>query len=132
MKHLILPLTACFTLIAQGAIAGQFEDRSVKCYFFQNETLAIKETCTSSGGSWAGGGGHSLKWSDGVVSIIKFGLHGRGTPVCPDRSQVSVDGVCGTQYFRSTKTLKRTSESSESTMHCVQLEKKSVCWNFQI
>ena len=117
------------TIVPQTAQARTFENATVSCYFFKGETLALKETCQSNGASWMGGGGHSLKWSDGVVTEVKFGLHGRGTPVCPDKEQTSVDGKCGSTYYRSAKTLKKiNSTGKEETIHCIQLKGKSVCW----
>jgi len=111
------------------AQARSFENTTVSCYFFKGETLALKETCKSNGSSWAGGGGHSLKWSDGVVTEIKFGLQGRGTPICADKEQTSVDGQCGNTYYRSAKTLKRVNPTGQGeTIYCVQLVNKSVCW----
>jgi hypothetical protein len=132
--QLLVSSTIALTLFG-GAIAPQiaqartFENATVPCYFFKGETLALKETCQSNGASWMGGGGHSLKWSDGVVTEIKFGLHGRGTPVCPDKEQTSVDGKCGSTYYRSGKTLKRiNSTEKEESIHCIQLKGKSICW----
>jgi hypothetical protein len=117
------------TITPQIAQARTFENATVPCYFFKGETLDLKEICQASGSSWMGGGSHSLKWSDGIVTKIKFGLHGRGTPVCPDKEQVSVDGKCGSTYSRSVKTLKRVdSKGKDETIYCVQLKGKSVCW----
>ena len=122
---LLLPIT----VFPKGAIARTFSNKTVDCYFFKGERLALNDTCKSDGGSWMGGGGHSLKWSDGIVTQIKFGLHGRGTPVCQIREQQSVDGKCGDVYLRSAKTLKRIDkESEEKSIYCVQLDRKSVCW----
>jgi hypothetical protein len=112
----------------KSAIARSFNNNSVPCYFFKGEVLEIQEVCKSDGGSWAGGGGHSLKWSDGIITRIKFGLHGRGTPVCPSTELTSVDGKCGKTYYRSNTTFKRVKNSSDDTIVCVQLDRKSVCW----
>jgi hypothetical protein len=112
----------------QTAIARVFYNNRVPCYFFKDEILEIQEVCQSDGGSWAGGGGHSLKWSDGVITRIKFGVQRRVTHICPSREQVSVDGKCGETYYRSNKTFKRSTSTSEDTMFCVQLDRKSVCW----
>ena len=121
---LLLPIT----VFPKGAIAGSFNNKTVECYFFNGERLALKDTCKSDGVSWAGGGGHRLKWSDGIVTQIKFGLHGRGTPICPSKTQNSVDDKCGDVYSRSTKTLKRIEERGGNSITCVQLDRKSVCW----
>jgi hypothetical protein len=112
----------------QIAHARSFKNSSVRCYFFNGETLVMEELCQSDGASWTGGGGHNLKWSDGITTQIKFGLQGRGTPVCPIKGQISVDGTCGEVYKRSTKTLKRVNNTHSSTIGCVQLDRKSVCW----
>jgi hypothetical protein len=127
----LIALTLIIPTVAQQAIAGSFKDRSYRCYFFKGETLTIKDICKSDGGSWAGGGGQSLKWSDGTITSIQFGLQGRGTPACPSTDQISVDGTCGEPYYRSTKTLKRLNKPTGNVMECVQLDKKSVCWKFQ-
>ena len=121
---LLLPIT----VLPKGAIAREFSNKTVGCYFFKGEKLALQETCKSDGASWMGGGGHSLKWSDGIVTQIKFGLHGRGTPICPSKTQNSVDDTCGEIYSRSMKTLKRVDEGSKNSITCVQLDRKSVCW----
>jgi hypothetical protein len=115
-------------IVPQIAQARWFKNSSVRCYFFKGETLAMEETCKSDGASWAGGGGHSLKWSDGITTKIKFGLQGRGTPACPIEGQMSVDGKCGEGYLRSTKTLRRVNNPNDDFIHCVQLDRKSVCW----
>jgi hypothetical protein len=95
-----IALICAIPVIAQPASAASFKDKPVHCYFFQGEKLAIDNTCKSSGGSWAGGGGHSLKWNDGVTTQITFGLQGRGTPACPNSNQMAVDNVCGKTYYR--------------------------------
>ncbi len=114
----------------KASIAGQFKDRSVHCYFVKGEVIQLNETCTSDGVSWGGGGGHSLKWNDGVVTLIKFGRHGRGERVCPSEDQMSVDDVCGKSYYRSAKTFRRTDSTNGDLISCVQLERNSVCWKF--
>jgi hypothetical protein len=115
-------------ILPQIAQARLFKNSSVRCYFFKGETLAMEETCKSDGASWAGGGGHSLKWSDGITTQIKFGLHGRGTPACPIEGQMSVDDKCGEVYLRSTKTFRRVNNANGNFIRCVQLDRKSVCW----
>ena len=121
---LLLPIT----VLPKGAIAREFSNKTVECYFFKGEKLAMQDTCKSDGGSWAGGGGHSLKWSDGVVTLIRFGDQSRGVSGCPSRNQNWVDGKCGVTYLRSAKTLKRIDERGENSINCVQLDRKSVCW----
>jgi hypothetical protein len=116
------------TTVPQIAQAGSFKNRSVRCYFFKGEKLVMEETCKSDGASWAGGGGHSLKWRDGITTQIKFGLQGRGTPVCPEQGQIAVDGKCGDVYLRSTNSLRRVENDNGKVIQCVQLDRKSVCW----
>jgi hypothetical protein len=116
-------------IVPQLAIAGRVEPTPVRCYFFKGEALAMQNTCTYESWSWAGGGGNSLTWEDGVVSSIQFGLQGRGERVCPD-GEMAVDRVCGKVYARSLNTLKRISNNREPAMTCIQLDKKSVCWKF--
>jgi hypothetical protein len=112
----------------QIAQARWFKNSSVRCYFFKGETLAMEETCKSDGASWAGGGGHSLKWSDGITTQIKFGLQGRGTPACPIEGQISVDDKCGKVYLRSANSFRRVKNANGKVIECVQLDRKSVCW----
>jgi hypothetical protein len=118
--------------IEQSTIAGQVKPRLATCYFFQGEKLAIKESCTFESYSWAGGGGSTLTWKDGIKTQHAWGLQGRGERVCPEGEE-SIDRVCGKSYARQPKTLK-TLSAIESTqlksrpIHCVQLKQKSVCW----
>lgn len=121
-----------------GAIAGVNPPRSVKCYFFQGENVEIENTCILESATWAGGGGRSLKWEDGVITKMQFGLQGRGWRVCPE-DETSVDGFCGKSYDRHPDTLKRISERESFSMSvsqnitpikCVQVRKGSVCWKF--
>jgi hypothetical protein len=134
MNTKILFAGAIVLTLLGGAIAPQtaqarsFKNNSVRCYFFKGETLAMEETCKSDGGSWAGGGGHSLKWSDGITTQIKFGLQGRGTPACPSGNQMSVDDKCGEVYLRSASSFRRVKNASGKFIECVQLDRKSVCW----
>jgi hypothetical protein len=129
-----IALTLIGSAIApQIAQAGSFKNSSVRCYFFKGETLAMEETCKSDGYSWFGGGGHSLKWSDGITTQIRFGLQGRDVQgreatACPIKGQMSVDEKCGEIYLRSTKTLRRVNNPNGNFMRCVQLDRKSVCW----
>jgi hypothetical protein len=76
----------------------------------------------------AGGGGYSLKWSDGVTTQIEFGLQGRGTPVCPSQEQIAVDDTCGQKYYRSIKTL-RPVDAGYGVMSCIQLDKNPSAGN---
>jgi hypothetical protein len=112
----------------KSAIAGYVPNTSVPCYFFKGETLKIQEICQASRATWAGGGGHSMKWSDGVVTNISFGIQGRGEIVCPRTEQIAVDGKCGTIYARSNTTFKRVKDDGSDRLSCVQLTGKSVCW----
>jgi hypothetical protein len=73
MKRLILPLTACFTLIAQSAIAQPLEFPTVKCYFFEGEKLSIENTCGHKVSRWTGGGVVTLTWEDGIKTVRSFG-----------------------------------------------------------
>jgi hypothetical protein len=119
-----------FSATASPANAGSFQNK-MQCYFFTGETLSLQQTCVNEGGSWAGGALFTLTWNDGVTTKVRFGLQGaRGEEgqACPKRNQVEVDGKCGEKYDRSIATLKRTKLSSDPTIVCVQLVKKSICW----
>jgi hypothetical protein len=139
MRRLILPLTACFTLIAQGAIAQPLEFPTVKCYFFEGEKLSIENTCTQKVARWTGGGVVTLTWEDGVKTVRSFGVRGRGEKACPNDGEENIDEVCGKTYDRHPQTFKRLSgkaaeqvQQSGKGIRCVQLKNKSVCWKFPI
>ena len=119
-----------------GAIAGVNPPRSVRCYFFKGENLEIENTCILKSATWTGGGFRTLRWEDGVVTEMQFGLQGRGWRVCPE-DETSVDGVCGKSYDRHPDDLQRISERESFNMSvnqnrtpvkCVQVRKGSVCW----
>jgi hypothetical protein len=111
------------------AIAGQTQPIPVRCYFFKGETLQLENTCTYQGSSWAGGGSHSLTWKDGIVTSISYGLGARGAKTCADGEFLVDDKVCAASYSRSSKTLKRISNNSDSDrVNCLQMKGKSICW----
>jgi hypothetical protein len=111
------------------AIARPNPPTPVQCYFFKGETLQLENTCTYQGSSWAGGGSHSLTWKDGIVTSISYGLGARGAKTCADGEFLVDDKVCAVRYSRSSKTLKRISNNSDSDrVNCVQMKGKSICW----
>jgi hypothetical protein len=131
-KLLVLIAVSMVMSITLPAKAGSSEPHPVTCWFFKRENLELKNTCIHESTSWFGGGGQSLRWEDGVVNHITWGLQGRGERLCKQDYQ-QVDGVCGATYYRSTKTLKRLSESEKwevksTSIRCVQLKEKSICW----
>jgi hypothetical protein len=120
------------------AIAGRIPPRSVKCYFFEGEKVKIENTCIYESSSWAGGGVRSLRWEDGVVTGMLFGLQGRGSLVCP-KDETEVDGFCSKSYERDPSTLQRISRKesfntsanqNKNPIRCVQVRKGSICWKF--
>ena len=85
--------------------------------------------------SWAGGGVRSLTWEDGVKTFMTFGLIGRGGligPACKNSNETDVDGVCGKDYVRDARALKRISEAQRaklmnpgrSFIRCVEVKNK--------
>jgi len=128
---LIIILPHAF-LNASLVIAGEIKPYQVTCYFFKQGQLILKDkNCIREGWTWTGGGGVKLRWSDGVVTQIKWGLQGRGTPVCQSSEETEVDGVCGKRYELHPTTL-RTLRSSElnrypNAIYCTQLKQKSIC-----
>jgi hypothetical protein len=128
--------TIALTLIG-GAIAPKTviarptPPTPVPCYYFQGETLELKNTCTYKGSSWAGGGSHTLTWEDGIVTSISYGLGARGAKTCAEGEFLVDDNVCAVNYSRSSKTLKSISNDSTSDrLHCLQMKGKSICWKF--
>jgi hypothetical protein len=110
--------------------AGRVEPTRIRCWFFSGEQLEFQQICSYESWSWAGGGGSKLVWEDGVETAIAWGLQGRGERPCED---VSLDGVCGTMYYRDPNTLERLPESQEQTqgaVKCIQT-RNSVCWREQ-
>ena len=137
MKKLILILLLLSPIaLPQPAQAGRVEPEPVPCFFFRGETLEIRNTCTYESTSWMGGGVPSLTWEDGVKTSMAYGLIGRGTPACKNTSETAVDGVCGKDYFRDARTLKRISDKQrikllnqdEKYIVCVEVKNKSICW----
>lgn len=115
------------------AIARVNKPVKAKCYFFQAEKLMILQTCLYQISTWTGGGGSTLKWQDGVVTQMQFGLQGRGSLVCPE-GKTRVDGFCAATYSRDPSTLRRL-PSEVNNLHrandmlsCVQVRRGSICW----
>jgi hypothetical protein len=145
MKHLIFPLTACFTLIAQGAIANGIAPKPVPCYFFKGEDLMIKNICVYESYRWLGGMAAELAWEDGVKTGISYGIQPPKTSsrrtgkACPEnKDHIKVDNICGPRYYRYFETLKRVAKAdtdqlfrdanSPPVIQCIQVKNSSVCW----
>ena len=137
MKKLILTLLLLSPIaLPQPAQAGRSEPEPVTCWFFRGETLNLKNTCIYVSESWGPGGGRSLTWEDGVTTSMVYGLVGRGTPVCKNTDETSVDGVCGKSYARDARTLKRISDEQRTKLlsqdskfiRCIEVKNKSICW----
>jgi hypothetical protein len=111
------------------AYAGRVEPTSVSCLYFRGEKLELQQTCIYESTSWAGGGGSILRWQDGVKTTMAWGLQGRGERPCKDWS---LDRVCGSYYYRHSRTLKRMSfeetKKFDKSIFCVQARLNSVCW----
>jgi hypothetical protein len=120
--------TLTIPVIAKQAIALDI-DKSVPCYFFKGENLAVKDICKVNGFAGEAGQFFAMKWSDGVITSISSG-YAQGRPLpCSQEEIVSVDGICGETYLRSPKNLKRLAELTDGDyVECVQLGKKSVCF----
>ena len=115
----------------KSAIARPTPPTPVQCFYFQGNTVQIENTCTYQGSSWAGGGSHTLTWEDGLVTSISYGLGARGKKTCADGVFLVDDDVCGLSYSRSSTTLKRISNNSNSDrLQCLQMKGKSICWKF--
>ena len=126
-------------LLGQSSIAGEVKPKPVDCYFFRGEQLEVQQTCTYRSSSWAGGGGGSLTWEDSVKTKFQWGLQGRGERLCPQKGDrpfdsMAIDGVCGTNYLRSAKTLKAISQDEgnklSKVIQCTRVKQNSVCWIF--
>ena len=126
---ILSPILAMGIFVAPGR-AGKVEATPVPCWFFREDRLELKQTCIYESVFWMGGGGNTLRWEDGVQTNMAWGLQGRGGRPCVD---IGIDGVCGVTYYRHRTTLKRISQEEmrklkESSMTCVQLQDKSICW----
>jgi hypothetical protein len=60
----MIVLTLAILVLAQQSIARPTPSTPVPCYYFQDETVKIENTCTYEGSSWTAGGSHTLKWED--------------------------------------------------------------------
>jgi hypothetical protein len=125
-----VPLTAIlFSVLSLPAMAGTIEPTPVPCWFFRGESLELQQTCSYQSISWAGGWQGRLLWEDGVETIIRYGLQGRGDRPCED---TSLDEVCGSSYFRDPNSLERIpvepGRRVEGAISCVQPRQTSVCW----
>lgn len=134
LKQRLVFLSALITMLAATpAQAGRVEPTPVSCWFFRGEKLELQQTCIYESYSWAGGGGSTLLWEDGVKTQMAWGLQGRGEKPC---EEMSVDGVCGVMYFRDLTTLERISKAEgeqrqrneQQVVRCVEVRGKSVCW----
>lgn len=133
MKKRLALISAFLTIFSIApAHAGRIEPTSVTCQYFRAEKLELQQTCVYESTSWAGGGVASLRWKDGVITKMGWGLQGRGDRPCPDWS---LDGTCGSYYFRSPINLKRISDKDgqklfmhHRVIQCVQARQNSVCW----
>jgi hypothetical protein len=134
-KFLRLSLIALAVLFSTEipAEAGRVEPESVPCWFFREEKLVLRQTCIYESTSWLGGGGRSLLWEDGVKTEMNWGLQGRGERPCED---TTLDGICGSEYFRNPATLTRLANAEVERMRtknqrmirCVQARRNSVCF----
>ena len=67
---------------------------------------------------------------------MAYGDIGSGTPACKNTDETAVDEVCGKNYGRDARTLKRISErqrmklvsQDKKFIHCVEVKNKSICW----
>lgn len=134
MKKLLALIPIAVTALSVfPAHAGRIEPTPVTCWFFQGEQVELQQTCSYESISWTGGGGSSLHWEDGVETHMKWGLQERGSRPCED---TSLDGVCGTTYYRHLTTLEQISETernrrvmnNQKAITCIQVQNKSVCW----
>jgi hypothetical protein len=125
-----IPLAVILSsVLPPQAIAGMIEPTPVPCWFFRGESIELQQTCSFESISWAGGWQQKLRWEDGVVTVFAYGLQGRGERLCED---TSLDGVCGSSYYRDPNSLERIPEDKarqiERPIRCVQPQQNSVCW----
>lgn len=123
-----------------SAYAGRIEPIQTKCWYFVLEQVEIRHTCVYESTSWTGGGSMSLLWEDGVKTQMSWGLQGRGEYLCNNIEDITVDGVCGSTYFRDSVSLNRLAKSEaenrwrsgpedrQTVAKCIQLQRSSVCW----
>jgi hypothetical protein len=137
IHHTLIALT-CSTAIGGllvSPVRAAGASHSTRCYFFEEEQLSIDNICRVEGSSWTGGGYSVFTWEDGVSTLRTFGHQGRGNKTCRDFED-GIDKVCGKSYSRYPTTFKRMSEKEanqfrkegKNVVACVQLKKKSICW----
>jgi hypothetical protein len=131
-KQTFLLAFLMFSIVPASLVkADRVEPTRIRCWFFNGEQLEFQQICSYESRSWAGGGSSKLLWEDGVETAIAWGLQGRGEKPCED---ASLDGVCGSMYYRDPDTLERLSESQEQqtqgSIKCIQT-RNSVCWRDQ-
>lgn len=130
-KYLLGGVTILATSLSIAAITTMINEKPIDCYVFKGETLAMKGTCKADRGSLASGGEYKLKWPDGIITFIALKVDGGRAPVCPIDTQMAIDRKeCRPSYLRSAKTLKRIKETerTDTSITCVQLKDKSICW----
>ncbi len=131
---LVSVIVAVNTFFMNTAQSGSIPPVNVACWFFRGDTLGTQNGCIYESTSWAGGGISMLQsWNKKFKASIAWGSQGRGDKPCED---VSLNGVCGSQYFRNPKTLKRITYQegkrlqmeNQLVIECVQAKINSVCW----
>lgn len=133
-KRLVLIPIVLAAFSISPASAGRITSTNVACWFFRGEALGTSPGCVYESYSWAGGGVSTLqRWDKTAKATIAWGLQGRGERPCQD---ISLNGVCGSRYFRDAATLKGISDtegrslrtSNQKVVECVQTPHNSVCW----
>ena len=135
MKKLIALIPSVMLILSANPVqAGRTEPQPKPCYFFRGEQLELRQTCIYESTSWAGGGVSKLVWEDGVTTILKWGLQGRGEKTTCNG--MSIDNVCALSYSRHPITLKRISRENmermnrndQKVIYCHQTGRNSVCY----
>lgn len=135
MKKVIVWSAIAFAALPMSPVrAARVEPTPVHCWFLRGEEIELQQTCTYESVSWAGGGGSTLLWEDGVKTTLGWGLQGRGRNPCGDDWRV--DGVCGSEYYRRPDTFEVISQTErnhrvmneQDAITCIQVNDHSVCW----
>ncbi|MEG4818276.1 MULTISPECIES: hypothetical protein [unclassified Microcoleus] len=77
-----LPILA-LGIVVIPARSGRIEGASVSCWLRRRDLVELKQTCIYESVSWAGGGGRTLRWEDGVQTKMTWGFLGAEKDLVP-------------------------------------------------
>jgi hypothetical protein len=139
--YILTVVSILVTSLTAPAKAGWIEPIAVPCWFFRGEEMDLKQTCIYESQSGTGTYTAILTWEDNVRTIMVSGKARNQVSSCmPKNDAFSIDKVCGKEYSRNPKTLKRFSDTvnlrewednnNKNIVRCAHANKSknSVCW----